>query len=152
MLRRFCVRSGGFSRMPTAAATGSIFDTNILLDVLLDREPHVQASAAAWRLSRRESRKAHAITTIHCLVRREPGNLKATRTVSAILSVFEVGAVDSAVILEALQLPLSDFDDAVTAAVARLAVCECIVTRDPKGFRGSPVRALMPEAVMPLLS
>jgi hypothetical protein len=25
-----------------------LFDTNIVLDVLLDREPHVEASAAAW--------------------------------------------------------------------------------------------------------
>jgi hypothetical protein len=54
------------------------------------------------------------------------------------------------VVQEALQLPFSDFEDAVTVAAARLAGCECIVTRDPKGFRGSPVRCLPPEAVTPL--
>jgi hypothetical protein len=63
-----------------------------------------------------------------------------------------VAAVDGAVIQEALQLPLADLGDAVTAASARLAGCECIVTRDPRGFRGCPVRALTPEAVMPLLT
>ena len=73
------------------------------------------------------------------------------RSISAILRVFGVAAVDGVVIQEALQLPISDFEDAVTAAAARLAGCECIVTRDPKGFRGSPVRPLTPEAVMPLL-
>jgi len=25
-----------------------LFDTNVVLDVLLDRQPHVEASAAAW--------------------------------------------------------------------------------------------------------
>ena len=25
-----------------------LFDTNVVLDVLLDREPHYRASAAAW--------------------------------------------------------------------------------------------------------
>ena len=94
---------------------------------------------------------AHAVTTIHYLVRKEMGNIKARRIISAILRVFGVAAVDGAVVQEALQLPFSDFEDAVTAAAARLAGCECIVTRDPKGFRGSPVRSLTPEAVTPLL-
>ena len=95
---------------------------------------------------------AHAITTIHSLIRKEMGAIKAKRIVLAILRVFEVAAVDGTVVQEALQLPLSDFEDSVTAAAARLAGCECIVTRDPKGFRGSPVRSLTPEAVMPLLA
>ena len=94
---------------------------------------------------------AHAVTTIHYLIRKEMDSSKARRTVSAILGVFGVAAVDGTVVQEAMQLPFSDFEDAVTAAAARLAGCECIVTRDPRGFRGSPVRALTPEAVTPLL-
>jgi hypothetical protein len=65
--------------------------------------------------------------------------------------VFGIAPVDGAVLAEALQLPFADFEDAVTAGAARLAGCECIVTRDPKGFRASPVRAFTPEAVLPLL-
>ena len=132
-----------------------LFDTNVVLDVLLDRQPYVEASAAAWAAVETGILEgmlaAHAVTTIHFLVRKEMGNIKARRIVSAILGVFEVATVDSAVVQEALQLPCSDFEDAVTAAAARVAGCECIVTRDPKGFRGSPVRALTPEAVLPLL-
>ncbi|MGD0000966.1 MAG: PIN domain-containing protein, partial [Bryobacteraceae bacterium] len=75
----------------------------------------------------------------------------ARRIVSAILRVFGVAAVDAAVLQEALELPWPDFEDAVTAAAARSAGCEFIVTRDPRGFRGSPVRSLTPEAVTPLL-
>jgi predicted nucleic acid-binding protein len=91
------------------------------------------------------------VTTIHYLIRKETGSAKATRAMASILNVFEVAAVDGAVIQEALQLRFSDFEDAVTSAAARLAGCESIVTRDPKGFRGSTVRALTPEAVIPLL-
>jgi predicted nucleic acid-binding protein len=132
-----------------------LFDTNVVLDVLLDRQPYVEASAAAWAAVETGISEgmlaAHAVTTIHYLVRKEMGNIKARRIITAILRVFGVAAVDSAVVQEALQLPFSDFEDAVTAAAARLAGCECIVTRDPKGFRGSPVRSLTPEAVTPLL-
>ena len=132
-----------------------LFDTNVVLDVLLNRQPYVEASAAAWAAVETGSSEgmlaAHAVTTIHYLVRKEMGSIKARRIISAILRVFGVAAVDGAVVQEALQLPFADFEDAVTAAAARLAGCECIVTRDPKGFRGSPVRALTPEAVTPLL-
>jgi predicted nucleic acid-binding protein len=132
-----------------------LFDTNVVLDVLLDRQPYVEASAAAWAAVETGILEgllaAHAVTTAHFLVRKEKGNSKAKRIISAILSVFGVATVDSAVIQEALQLPFSDFEDAVTAAAARVAGCECIVTRDPKRFRGSPIRSLTPEAVTPLL-
>ena len=132
-----------------------LFDTNVVLDVLLDRQPYVEASAAVWVAVETGISEgflaAHAVTTIHYLLRKEMGNIKARRIVSAILRVFGVATVDTAVVQEALHLPLSDFEDAVTAAAARLAGCECIVTRDPKGFRGSPVRVLTPEAVTPLL-
>jgi predicted nucleic acid-binding protein len=131
-----------------------LFDVNVVLDVLLDRQPHAEASAAAWAAVESGVAEgllaAHAVTTIHYLVRKETGNIKARRIISAILRVFGIATVDGAVLQEALQLPLSDFEDAVTAAAARLAGCECIVTRDPKGFRGSPVRPLTPEAVAPL--
>ena len=132
-----------------------LFDTNVVLDVLLDRQPYAEASAAAWAAVETGISEgmlaAHAVTTIHYLIRKEMGNFKAKRIVSAILRVFRIAAVDSVVIQEAMQLPLTDFEDAVTAAAARLAGCEFIVTRDPKGFRGSPVRSLTPEAVTPLL-
>ena len=133
-----------------------LFDTNVVLDVLLDRQPHAQASAAAWAAVESGLSKgmpaAHAVTTIQYLARKEIGTIKARRIVSSILRVFAVAPVDSAVVHEALQLPFSDFEDAVTAAAARRAGCDYIVTRDPKGFRGSPVPALTPQALTPLLN
>ena len=133
-----------------------LFDTNVVLDVLLDRQPHGEASAQAWaavETGRAEGLlSAHAVTTIHYLIQKDIGNAKAKRLLSAILGVFGVAVVDAAVLQEALQLPFSDFEDAVTAAAAHSAGCDCLVTRDSKGFRRSPVRVLAPEAVMPLLA
>ncbi len=132
-----------------------LFDTNVVLDVLLDRQPYVEASAAVWAAVETGTSEGmladHAVTTIHYLVRKEKGNARATRIMSAILRVFGVAAVDGAVVHEALQLPFSDFEDAVTAAAGRLAGCEYIVTRAPKGFRGFLVPSLTPEALIPIL-
>ena len=132
-----------------------LLDINVVLDILLDRKPHVDASAAVWAAV--ESGRvegflpAHAMTTIHYLVHKERGAAKARSVISALLRVFEIAPVDAAVIRHAVELPSSDFEDSVTAAAAAAAGCDLIVTRDPKGFRGSPVQALAPEAATALL-
>ena len=132
-----------------------LFDISVILDVVLNRRPFAEASAAAWEAAETGVCEgllaAHAVTTIHYLVRKERNTAKTQAMVSAILRVFGVAAVDGAVLQEALQLSFSDFEDAVTAAAARRARCDYIITRDPKGFRGSPVRSLTPEAAIPLL-
>jgi predicted nucleic acid-binding protein len=132
-----------------------LVDTNVVLDVLLDRHPHVGGSVAVWAAIESGSAQgllaAHAVTTIHYLVRKQLGIARAKRTISAMLRVFGVATVDAAVIQVALELPLSDFEDAVTAAAAQFAGCDYIVTRDPKGFRGCEIRCLIPEAAAPLL-
>jgi hypothetical protein len=85
------------------------------------------------------------------LVRKDASTAKAKQTLTAILRVFGVATVDERVILEALEMQSPDFEDSVTDAAAELAECDLIVTRDPKGFRGSPIRALAPEAAVHLL-
>ena len=132
-----------------------LVDTNVALDVLLDRQPHVEKSVAIWAAVETRSCEgflaAHTITTIHYLLQKELGTAKAKQMVGLILVVFRVAGVDGSVIEQALRLPIGDFEDAVTAAAGQVHGCDYIVTRDPKGFRGSPVRALGPEALVPIL-
>ena len=132
-----------------------LVDTNVVLDVLFDRQPHAATSVGIWasiEAGRWEGfLAAHAITTIHYLVQKELGPRKAKQLIVLVLRVFRVAAVDGAVIEQALQLPIADFEDAVTAAAALVSECELVVTRDAKGFRGSPVRALAPEGALPIL-
>jgi predicted nucleic acid-binding protein len=133
-----------------------LVDTNVVLDVLLDRQPYAESSTAIWAAAETGAAEgflaAHAITTIHYLVQREIGPVKAKQLIGFILRVFRVATVEGAVIEQALRLPIADFEGAVTAAAALGSECEYIVTRDPKGFRGSPVRVLAPEAALAILA
>ena len=95
---------------------------------------------------------AHAIATIFYLIRKEAGIPKAKGTIAALLRFLAVARVDDTVIQEALRLPCVDFEDAVAAAAARASGCHYVIARDPKGFRGSPVQVLTPEAALPLFS
>ncbi|MFN0168771.1 MAG: PIN domain-containing protein [Bryobacteraceae bacterium] len=136
--------------------TKVLIDTNVILDVLLDRHPHIIASAAVWaavEAGRAEGvMAAHAVTNLYYLIRKDRGLTTANRMLSLILRVFGVATVDAAVIHDALNSTAPDFEDSVTASAAKLAGCVLIVTRDPKGFRGSAVPALAPEAATVLLA
>lgn len=132
-----------------------LVDTNVVLDVLLDRKPHSNASAAVWAAI--ENKKvegllaAHAVTTIYYLVRKELGLARAKRTIGALLRVFRVASVDGDVLRLALEGRGPDFEDQVSAAAAMRAACDAIVSRDSRGFAGSPVRVIDPEAAAALL-
>jgi predicted nucleic acid-binding protein len=127
-----------------------LFDVNVVLDVLLDRKPF--ASSAAWSAVERGEAEgflsAHAVTTLHYLNARSVGTRMANETTEAILSVFGVAPIDEAVLRSASSLNWQDFEDAVTAAGARRAKCDAVVTRNPRDFKGAAVRILTPaEAV-----
>lgn len=125
-----------------------LLDVNVLLDVMLDRRPHAETAAAVWAAVEEGYAEgyisAHAVTTLHYLNARSVGERMAAETTEAILSVFEVADVDDGVLREAAALRWPDFEDAVTAASARRADCDAIVTSTSRDFKRSPVRVLAP--------
>ena len=133
-----------------------LLDVNVVLDVLLDRKPFAAASSAVWAAVEQGDAdgllSAHAITTLHYLNARAVGRRMASDTTEALLSVFEVAAVDTQVLKGALALQWDDFEDAVTAAAARRAGCQALITRNPRDFKGSPVRVLTPGEAVAWLS
>jgi predicted nucleic acid-binding protein len=132
-----------------------LFDTNVLLDVVLGREPHVEASESVWGLVEGQVVEgylaAHAVTTFYYMLRKQRDSVQARFAVQSLVRVFKVALVDAQVIEEAMRAAGSDFEDCVTAAAARRAGCELIVTRDPRGFRSSPVKPVTPEAALAIL-
>ena len=130
-------------------------DTNVVLDLVLARQPFAPASATLTGLAESGAVEcmisAHALTTIHYVLRRQQSASATRQTLHSILRVFGIAAVDATVIQEALQMDGADFEDCVTAAAAHHAGCTMIVTRDPHGFRGSQVRAISPEGALAVL-
>jgi len=82
-----------------------LLDVNIVLDVLLDRNPHSAAASHIWssiEMGRAEGLlSAHAVTTIHYLNTRSTSAAMASDTTDALLSVFDVAPVDEHVLREA---------------------------------------------------
>ena len=125
-----------------------LVDTDVVLDVLLDRAPFVEASKRLWAAVESGTAQgllaAHTPTTVHYLVRQSKGTRVARDVVALLLQVFEIAAVDGGVLNRAVQLDFADFEDAVSAAAAEAAACELIATRNTKDFKRSPVVAVDP--------
>jgi len=125
-----------------------LFDTNVILDVLLAREPFVAASARLVGCVETGALEgllgATTVTTIHYLVSRELGAAWARRLVNKLLGLFDVAAVDSKVLASATTLKLADFEDAVLHEAGRLAGAEIIATRDVAGFKRGSLPACSP--------
>ncbi len=125
-----------------------LFDLNVLLDVLIQREPHFGDSAKTWALA--ESGEltgyiaAHSFSTLFYLYSKHEGKKQAANAIRKLLKVFQVALVDQVVILEAVQLGWDDFEDAMQAISARRAGCDYLLTRNPKDYRDSPVPAIQP--------
>lgn len=132
-----------------------LFDTNVVLDFVLDRSPHAAPAALLWAAAERNEIEAflpaHGITTIFYLVARQHDQRFARRVLDDLLLVPSVAPVDGPILRRALALGWADFEDAVCAAAAEGVGCDAIISRDSKGFQKSPVRALEPRAALALL-
>jgi len=132
-----------------------LLDTNVVLDVLLQREPHVKHSAAVMAVV--ESGLvtglvgATTITTIYYLVEKALGARRARKHVGTILSLCEVAPVTEDVLREALALGFADYEDAVLLESARRARAQGVVTRDADGFKHADLPVYAPEELLTAL-
>jgi predicted nucleic acid-binding protein len=134
-----------------------LFDTNVLLDAVLARVPFVEN--AAYLLESVELGKiqgfisATTVTDIHYLVNRHTKSAEiAIATISKLLILMEICSVDRDVIQQAVDLELSDFEDAVQVAAAMGDGLDAIVTRDVEGFVGSPILIMSPDELVKQLN
>ena len=132
-----------------------LFDTNVVLDVLLDREPFSSTSAKLF--SKVESGEisgyvcATTITTIHYLARKVIGDDSAIEEINKLLKLFEVAPVNRAVLDTAVSSGFKDFEDAVVHESALYKEAQGIVTRDPNGFKKSKIHVYSPEELLLML-
>lgn len=132
-----------------------LFDSDVLL-VLAQRQPFVIASAQALDTVTQKRVQGyvsgHAVTNIFYVLRRQIGNQSARGLLTKILQHIQVASVTDEVIRQALPSPITDFEDAVTSAVANAAGLEVIVTRNTSDIVASSVCAMTPQDFLTRLS
>ena len=134
-----------------------LIDTNVVLDVLLRREPFFRTAAEVLNLTQRdevwEYVSASAITDIYYIANKQMKDCDAVRDLlKRLLMVVSVVAVSEREIQNALNLAWGDFEDSVQYSVALLNEMDGIVTRNPSDYQEANIRIWLPEQALELFA
>ena len=132
-----------------------MIDTNVFLDVLMQREPFYANSKAVLKLC--EGRKiqgflsASSVTDLFYLVRRQLHSTElAYQALGSILDIARVLTVTNADVLNAYLTKAPDFEDCLLATCAKSNDCNAIVTRNKKDYLTFGITLLSPEELLEL--
>ena len=134
-----------------------LIDTNVVLDVLLRREPFSKTAAEVLNLTQRDDVQeyvsASAITDIYYIANKQMKDRDAVRDLlKRLLMIVSVAAVSEREIQNALNLAWGDFEDSVQYSVALLNEMDGIVTRNPDDYQEANMRIWLPEQVLELFA
>ena len=132
-----------------------LFDLNIILDVLQEREPFYEISAQL--LAHAETGKIqgfvapHSLTTLFYLIQKDQSAAHAKVTITNLLQILKIAAIDQSTIEQALSLPYKDFEDAVQMMAAVQCKADYLVTRNVKDFKPAPLSVIQPSELLALI-
>ena len=129
-----------------------LIDTNVVLDLLLEREPFVEPAIAVFEQIERGNLDGYiaatTITNIFYIIRKTEGREVALAAINRLLIGLRFCAVDRQTVNTALSLGLKDFEDSIQLACATLNQLNGVVTRDHQDFSGSKLPIYSPAELL----
>jgi predicted nucleic acid-binding protein len=129
-----------------------LVDTDVLIDVALDRRPFSRpAGHLLDALERRQGEGYvawHSISNFCYMVAPKKGTPGAKEFIRDLLRFVEVSPTGTKDVLYAIHLAMADFEDALQCAAAIACQADVIATRNFRDYRNSPVPARSPQAVL----
>ena len=131
------------------SATAVLLDTNIIIDLFLQRQPFVEDANTLVLLIEdgklQASLCANTVTTVDYLLAGVLGKQVARGHVKRLLKTFDIAPVNRAVLHNAAESTLKDFEDAVIAESAKASGIATIITRNGKDFKGCGLNVYSPS-------
>lgn len=125
-----------------------LIDTNIVLDVLLNRPEFVKDSALIWKLCETEQAKGYISTLTYAnmmyIMRKQLTPDQIEDVFRKLNLIFEFADFDPTVLERAVNMKWKDFEDVVQSATAEWVHADYIITRNLKDFTKSKVIAFTP--------
>ena len=133
-----------------------LFDTNIILDILLNRAEFVElAVSLVGAVEKREIEGylcATTITTLDYLLTKVKGREKARIEIGKLLSLFQIAAVNTTVLELAIHSGFKDFEDAVQYYSGENIAMNGLVTRNPKDFKHAQLPIYTPHELAGIIA
>jgi predicted nucleic acid-binding protein len=129
-----------------------LLDTDVLIDVALDRRPHSGPSSELLDRVERGSRRAfvawHTLSNFYYLVTSARGDADTRDFIAELVRFVAVAPADTPALRYAVSLPMADFEDAMQVAAARACGARYIVTRNVRDFARSPIPVMTPREAL----
>ena len=128
-----------------------LLDTNVLLDIYLNRTQFVAASDILQAQKDDQIQgyiSASSLTDIYYIARRQKGVDIAREAVRLSLDTFGICAVNDRLLEEAYAVAGKDFEDDLQIASAQMYGLSAIVTRDKGDFNHSPLPVYTPNELL----
>jgi predicted nucleic acid-binding protein len=126
-----------------------LIDTNIIIDVALEREPFFENSDRLLALAEEKAfdgyLSAASISDIFYIVRKDKGKYLTFEFLKYIISFCSIATVNEMVIKNALASNPKDFEDAIQYQTALIACLDGIVTRNPKDYSEASISVFTPS-------
>ncbi len=127
-----------------------LIDTNILLDVLQERQPYFETSFEIWGLCEFDDSvtgyiSAMSPANIAYIMRKELTPERMQEIFMTLIMTFRIADLSLSDLEKAADMKWRDFEDAVQSATASRINADYIITRNAKDFEGSTVKAITPE-------
>jgi predicted nucleic acid-binding protein len=126
-----------------------LLDTNVILDVALEREPFYATATRIVEASDFDRMHlfitASMVTDVYYILRKSKGRERTLAFLNELLELVDVCRVDKRVLVRAMDSGFVDFEDAVQNAAAIESQMDTIVTRNKADYQTSPLTVLSPE-------
>jgi predicted nucleic acid-binding protein len=125
-------------------------DTNVLMDILANRQPFYKSSAEIYKLGLRKKvvlfTSSNTISTLHYLLKKFTTEENIRQSLDEVTTVLSIIPIDINIIKKSLKSNHKDFEDAIQIVSAQsINNMDCIVTRDLKDYKFAEIAVLTPD-------
>ena len=132
-------------------------DTNIIIDIILDRQPFSKYSIEILKKAENNELElyisSHTIATTHYILKKILQEKTVRDILSNLIEIIHIIPIDRDIIKKGLKSKHKDFEDALQIISAyTITDMEGIVTRNIKDFKGSEIPVFTPDELVLKLS
>lgn len=132
-----------------------LIDTDVLIDVALDRQPFADPAAELLDRLQAGPKRAfvawHTVSNFYYLVASVRGGSDARTFISELVRFVAVADCGTDAVAYAVRLEMADFEDALQVAAARACGARFVITRNPRDFKRTPIPAITPAEALEAL-
>jgi len=135
-----------------------LLDTNVVLDHFLSREPNTDSIDKIFDMIYKDEIEAavtaNSITDIYYIISKSKGDISAREALRYLFDTLSIISIERDDCISALNLPMTDFEDAMVAVCAGKDSFDFIVSNDKEFLKVDPniARVIPSDDLLKLIS